>query len=197
MSDSVRSHRRQPTRLPHPWDSPGKNTGVGCHFLLQCVQVKGESEVAQLCLTLSDPVDCSPPGSSTHEILQARALEWGATAFSKGRAASAKLSRGEGFRGPSPLLPHPAGPDGWDLSSLCLSAATPLSARHLSAPALHLQWRIWCRQDREHEESHPVLWRHWRNWQTVLGWEGRAVWGHLGPRVHTAEPCDPHSCSLG
>ena len=115
----------------------------------------------------------------------------------KGSSLHAKLSRGEGFRGPSSLLPHPAGPDGWDLSSLCLSAATPLSALHLSAPALHLQWRIWCWQDREHEESHPVLWRHWRNWQTVLGWEGRAVWGHLGPRVHTAEPCDPHSCSLG
>ena len=64
MSDSVRPHRQQPTRLPRPWDSPGKNTGVGCHFLLQCMKVKSESEVAQLCLTLSDPMDCSPPGSS-------------------------------------------------------------------------------------------------------------------------------------
>ena len=64
MSDSVRPHRRQPTRLPCPWDSPGKNTGVGCHFLLQCMKVKKESEVAQLCLTLSDPMDCSLPGSS-------------------------------------------------------------------------------------------------------------------------------------
>ena len=68
MSDSVRPHRQQPTRLPHPWDSPGKNTGVGCHFLLQCVKAKSESEVAQLCPTLSDPMDCSPPGSSVHGI---------------------------------------------------------------------------------------------------------------------------------
>ena len=76
MSDSVRPHRRQPTRLPHPWDSPGKNTGVGCHSFLQCVKVKSESEVSQSCLTLSDPMDCSPPGSSIHGIFQARVLEW-------------------------------------------------------------------------------------------------------------------------
>ena len=82
MSDSVRSHRRQPIRLLCPWDSPGKNTGVGCHFLLQCMKVKSESEVAQSCLTLSDPRDCSPPGSSVHGIFQARGLEWGAIAFS-------------------------------------------------------------------------------------------------------------------
>ena len=63
---TVRPHRRQPTRLPRPWDSPGKNTGVGCHFLLQCMKVKSESEVAQSCPTLSDPRDCSPPGSSVH-----------------------------------------------------------------------------------------------------------------------------------
>ena len=76
------THRQQPTRLPHPWDSPGKNTGVGCHFLLQCMKVKSESEVAQSCPTLSDPMDCSPPGSSIHGIFQARVLEWGAIAFS-------------------------------------------------------------------------------------------------------------------
>ena len=81
MSDSVRPHRWQPTRLPLPWDSPGKNTGVGCHFLLQCMKVKGESEVAQPCLTLCDPMDCSLPGSSIHGIFQARVLEWGAIAF--------------------------------------------------------------------------------------------------------------------
>ena len=69
-------------QAPHPWDSPGKNTGVGCHFLLQCMKVKSESEVAQLCLTLSDPMDCSLPGSSIHGIFQARVLEWGAVAFS-------------------------------------------------------------------------------------------------------------------
>ena len=77
MSDSVRPQRRQPTRLPHPWDSPGKNTGVGCHFLLQCMKVKSESEVAQSCLTLSDRMDCSLPGSSIHRIFQTRVLEWG------------------------------------------------------------------------------------------------------------------------
>ena len=82
MSDSVRPHRQQPTRLPYPWDSPGKNTGVGCHFLLQFMKVKNESEVVQLCLILSDPMDCSLPGSSVHGILQARVLEWGAIAFS-------------------------------------------------------------------------------------------------------------------
>ena len=80
MSDSVRPHRWQPTRLPCPWDSPGKNTGVGCHFLLQCMKVK--SEVSQLCLTVSDPMDCSLPGSSAHGILQARVVEWVAIAFS-------------------------------------------------------------------------------------------------------------------
>ena len=82
MSDSVRPHRRQPTRLHHAWDSPGKNTGVGCHFLLQCMKVKSENEVVQLCPTPSDPMDCSPPGSSVHGIFQARVLEWGAIAFS-------------------------------------------------------------------------------------------------------------------
>ena len=82
MSNSVGPHRPQLTRLPRPWDSPGKNTGVGCHFLLQCMKVKSESEVAQSCLTLSDSMDCSPPGSSVHGIFQARVLEWGAIAFS-------------------------------------------------------------------------------------------------------------------
>ena len=82
-SDSVRPHRWQPTRLPRPWDSPGKNTGVGGHFLLQCMKVKGESEVAQSCSTLSDPMDCSLPGSSVYRIFQARVLEWGAIAFSE------------------------------------------------------------------------------------------------------------------
>ena len=82
MSDSVRPHRQQPTRLPRPWNSPGKNTGVGCHFLLQCMTVKSESEVAQSHPTLSNPMDCSLPGSSTHGIFQARILEWDAIAFS-------------------------------------------------------------------------------------------------------------------
>ena len=79
----MQPHWRQPTRHPRPWDSPGKNTGVGCHFLLQYMKVKSESEVAQSCLTLSDPMDCSLPGSSIHGIFQARVLEWGAIAFSE------------------------------------------------------------------------------------------------------------------
>ena len=90
MSDSMRPRRRQPTSGPrprqpptHPWDSSGKNTGVGCHFLFQCMKVKSESEVAQSCATLRDPLDCSLPGSSVHGIFQARVLEWGAIAFSE------------------------------------------------------------------------------------------------------------------
>ena len=83
MSNSVRPQRRQPIRLPRPWDSPGKNTGVGCLFLLQCMIVKSGSEVSQSCLTPSDPMDCSLPGSSIHGICQARVLEWVATAFSE------------------------------------------------------------------------------------------------------------------
>ena len=82
MSNSVPPHRRQPTRLPRPWDSPGKNIGMGCHFLLQCIKVKSESEVTQSCPTLSDPMDWRLPGSSVHGIFQARVLEWGAIAFS-------------------------------------------------------------------------------------------------------------------
>ena len=74
-------HRQKPTRLLCSWDSPGKNTGVGCHFLLQCLKVKSESEVAQSCQTLSDPMDCSLPGSSVHGIFQARVLEWGASSL--------------------------------------------------------------------------------------------------------------------
>ena len=83
MSDPQRPHGLQPTRLLHPWDFPGKNTGVGCLFLLQCMDVKSESEVAQMCPTLSDPMGRSLPGSSIHEIFQSRVLEWGAIVFSK------------------------------------------------------------------------------------------------------------------
>ena len=91
VSDSVRPHRQQHTRLPHPWDSPGKNTGVGCHFLLQCVNVKSENEVAQLFLTLSDPTYCILPGSSVHGISQARVLEWVTIAFSERRLSAEQL----------------------------------------------------------------------------------------------------------
>ena len=113
MSNSVRPHR-QPTRLPHPWDSPGKNTGVGCHFLLQCMKVKSESEVAQSCLTPSDSLDCSPPGSSIHGIFQARVLVWGAIAdvLFKDLLSEATLPRSWWLHGDrnsnfsSPLIPH-------------------------------------------------------------------------------------------
>ena len=84
VSDSVRPHRWQPTRLCCPWNSPGKNTGVGCHFLLQCMRVKSESEVAQSCLTLRDPMDCSLPGSFIHGVFQARVLEWGCHCLLRG-----------------------------------------------------------------------------------------------------------------
>ena len=121
MSDSVRPHRQQPTRLLHPWDSPGKNTGVGCHFLLQRMKVKSESEVALLCLTLSDPMDCGLPGSSVHGTFQARVLEWGAIAFSWDK------SRSRHFRHQSCVIPLGNGEyifgctkescSGWEISS--------------------------------------------------------------------------------
>ena len=92
VSDSERPHRRQPTRLPYPQDSLGKNTGVGCHFLLQWMQMKRESEVAQSCLTHSDPMDCSPPGFPIYGIFQARVLEWGAIAFSTKSPTACQLN---------------------------------------------------------------------------------------------------------
>ena len=82
MSNSVQTHRQKPIRLPRPWDSPGKNTGVGCHFLLQCMKVKSESEIAQSWPTVRDPMDGSPPGSPIPGILQARTLAWVPIAFS-------------------------------------------------------------------------------------------------------------------
>ena len=96
MSNSMRPHGLQPTRLPRPRDSPGKNTGVGCRFLLQCMKVKSESEVAQSCPTLSDPMDCSLPGSTIHGIFQARVLEWGTIAFSKKHTAISKIDKQQG-----------------------------------------------------------------------------------------------------
>ena len=104
MSNSVQPHRRQPTRLPHPWDSPGKNTGVGCHFLLQCMKVKSESEVAQSCQSLSLPMDCSLPGSSVHGVFQARVLEWGAIAFSTISLSLLKFMPFESVMSPNHLI---------------------------------------------------------------------------------------------
>ena len=100
FSPTLRPHGRQPSRLLRPWDSPGRSIGVGCHCLLQCMEVKSESEVAQSCPTLCDPMDCSLPGSPVPGALQARVLEWGATAFSRphlnlpGRSVSLQLPRG-------------------------------------------------------------------------------------------------------
>ena len=119
MSDPVQPHRRQPTRLPHPWDSPGKNTGVGCHFLLQCMKVKSESEVAQSCLTLCDPMDCSLPGSSIHGIFQARVLEWGA--ITSGKQLTCQFRRWKRCRlDPPGLRRSPGGGNGNPLQHSCL-----------------------------------------------------------------------------
>ena len=84
----MQPHRWLPTRLSRAWDSPGKNTGVGCHFLLQCMKMKSESEVALSCSTLIDPMDCSLPGSSVLEIFQARILQWVAIAFFRNGVSS-------------------------------------------------------------------------------------------------------------
>ena len=124
MSDSARPHRRQPTRPRRPWDSPGKNTGVGCHFLLQCMKVKSESEGAQSCPTLSDPMDSSPPGSSVHGIFQARVLEWGAIAFSQKYLSGLRFHSPGNFPDPGKLcpalqvVPLPTDPPGW-VCSIC------------------------------------------------------------------------------
>ena len=131
----MRPHRWQPTRLPRPWDSPGKNTGVGCHFLLQCVTVKSESEVTQSCPTLSDPMDCSPPGSSTHGIFQARVLEWGAIAFQFSSVHFSSVAQ---------LCPNLCGPMNRSMLLLLplsrLSrvrlCATPWTAAHQASPSL-------------------------------------------------------------
>ena len=132
MSDSVRPQRRQPTRLPHPWDSPGKNTGVGCHFLLQCMKVKSQSEGAQSCPTLSDPMDCSLPGSSIHGILQARTLEWVAISSS-----NALKSQSEGAQ----LCPTLSDP--MDCSLPGSSIHGILQARILEWVACLLQKGLW------------------------------------------------------
>ena len=128
MSDSVRPHRQQPTRLHRPWDSPVKNTGVGCHFLLQCMKVKCESEVVQSCPTLSDPMDCSPPGSSIHGIFQARVLEWGALAFSQWHSEPLMLTH----RVMRPYV-------GLFISPLCFTCSKAM-APHSSALAWKIPW---------------------------------------------------------
>ena len=142
----MRPHRRQPTRLPCPWDSPGKNTGVGCHFLLQCMKVKSESEVTQLCLTLSDPMDCSPPGSSIHGIFQARVLEWGTIPFSgqypfssvqfshSVMSNSLRPHESQHARPPCPSPTPRVHSDYRPLSQRCHTPSYPLSSPSLPAP---------------------------------------------------------------
>ena len=133
MADSVQPHSQQPTRLPRPWDSPGKNTGVGCHFLLQCMKVKSESEVVQLCPTLSNPMDCSLPGSSVHGIFQARILEWGAIAFSEGIGYTFQFSWVSLV---AQLVKNP--PAMWETWVSLLGWEDPLETRK----ATHSSWRI-------------------------------------------------------
>ena len=137
MSDSVQPHRRQPTRLPRPWDSPGKNTGMGCHFLLQCMKVKSESEVAQLWPTLSDPMDCGPPGSSVHGIFQARVLERGAIAFSDCHflkvGSKRKLLEAKAGYYAWPL--HTTSPKGWANPTLPNPWTHPLQLTPYKQPA--------------------------------------------------------------
>ena len=108
MSDSVRPYRQETTRLLCLWASPGKNTGVGRHFLLQYMKVKSESEVAQWCPTLSDPMDCNLPGSSIHEIFQVRVLEWGAIAFSEWHLVPRDTAEHPAV--PRRVTPHPHAP---------------------------------------------------------------------------------------
>ena len=134
MSDSVRPHRWQPTRLPRPRDSPGKNTGVGCHFLLQCMKMKSESEVTQSCPTLSDLMDCSLPGSSIHGIFQARVLEWGAIAFSIAAINKYNLLKSLFI---SIIISFSSSPQHWDVGVII-----PMS--HMRKPKLSQRSEVIC-----------------------------------------------------
>ena len=157
-------HRQQPTRLPCPRDSPGKNTGVGCHFLLQCMKVKSESEVAQLCPTLSDPMDFSLPGSSIHGIFQARVLEWGAIAFLG--QSPAELVKIQITTQPQAFRFHTVG---WSISSVqfssvaqsCPNSLQPHESQHTRPPCPSPTPRVY--QTHVHrvgdaiQPSHPLL----------------------------------------
>ena len=127
MPDSLRCHGLQPARLLCPWDFPGKSTGVGCHFLLQCMKVKSESEVAQSCPTLRDPMDCSPPGSSARGIFQARVLEWGAIAFSDRHIYTALNGSVLDFRMHVRVYRHSVMPDSLRPHGLPVACQGPLS----------------------------------------------------------------------
>ena len=177
MSDSVQPHRWQPTRLPHPWDSPGKNTGAGCHFLLQCRKVKSESEVTQSCPTLSDPMDCSLPGSFIHGIFQARVLEWGAIAFSFRLLGYTKR---QGFHLPCTQESYYGSPVTAAGGQFLTSGRVVTEAALSHCLLLHPRWGITCKR------KHLLLPRLWvglqklfmttLNQHTHLGQVHRADW---------------------
>ena len=149
----MRPHRRQPTRLLCSWDSPGKNTGVGCHFLLQCMKVKSDSEVAQSCPTLNDPTDCSLPGSSVHGIFQARVLEWGTIAFSLALLGYLKPICQSKWPGGAGRVTHPgtvlclalASATAWSAAEFALQRSSDPSCgqkRVLLSPETYRQWKL-------------------------------------------------------
>ena len=145
----MRPHRQQPTRFPCPWDSPGKNTGVGCHFLLQCLKVKSESEVTQSCPTLSDPVDCSPSCSSICGIFQATVLEWGAIAF-------------------SPRVFANVSPSAWNaILSFVPSGASPKAQRVKNLPAVQGTQKMWVRSMGLEDPLEEEVATH----SSILAWE--------------------------
>ena len=137
VSDSVWPQRRQPTRLPRPWDSPGKNPGVGCHFLLQCMKVKSESEVVQSCLTLHDPMDCSLPGSPSMGF--SRQEYWSGVPLPspRGWLSSQKNPEGKGFPG-GPMFNNPPSNAGNMIWSLVWKDLTCCGA---DMPMYH---NLWC-----------------------------------------------------
>ena len=168
MSDSVWPHRRQPTRLPHPWYSPGKNTGVGCHLLLHGMKLKSESKVAQSFPTLSDPMDCSLPGSSVHGIFQARVLEWVVIAFSDECNCAVVLEKA--------MAPH-SSTLAWKISWMeepsRLQSMGSLRVRHDWATSLSLftfmHWR------RKWQLTPVFLPGEYQGWGSLVGCR---LWGH-------------------
>ena len=184
----MRPHRRQFTRLPRPWDSPGKNTGVGCHFLLQCMKVKSESEVAQSCPTLSDPMDCSLPGFSIHGIFQARVLEWGAIAFSDGYRENRLKARHQ----PVSLakVSFYSIKLGW---SACVGAGFAFYRKTRAKALNQSKWNSWrTGTSQKEQDSHPPRKQHRTVWALRL-----SVWNMStppSPTLHTQK--ETASCAL-
>ena len=132
----MQPHRQQPTRISSSWDSPGTNTRVGCHFLLQCMKVKSENEVAQSCPTLCDPMDCSLPGSSIHGIFQVRVLERGAIASSKGRLPLMKFQKHK-----SSISDHISSVYFSSVAQSCLTLCDPMNRITPGLPVITNSWR--------------------------------------------------------